>query len=476
MPSECEHEFCIDELSTGLCKLSVFCMFDGFGFLFVGLRFNIFPIFFVVPWWTALCLMMASFLGGVLIWGHPLPSECEHEICIVEATYRLYELCVFCMFDGFGFLFVCHLINIFLIPNIGLLTRVFSVLPWWIFCYLMMTSFLCVVLIWGHPLRSECEHGTCIDEPANGNTCSCMSCGKLCCFGHTVQLGNHSCIADLFCHSLRFVDEMKPPSSMTAFKFCEVSDIEEPNLFAGIDCECWFRFERHFLFTQSQFDSTIGYPGEGPWTLASLNVGSLEKHDELLGTSFDAVALQETRITSTNCHDLTQKARDISKDLFCGPMMQKMPNGFPTWGGVASLTHSGTSRPFTADDDVTGHFHTLHATARFHAVWIAVSPNRRMLLVSLYCYTSAQQDIGRQQSNEQLFKILFEMLAQYGDIPIAIAGDFQLPPHAYLTVAAVIRQSLWFDPLMRIDGENETRPHTYCRNCKWDQGDCQNVY
>ena len=222
---------------------------------------------------------------------------------------------------------------------------------------------------------------------------------------------------------------------------------------------------------RSHFDSTLGYPGEGPWTLASQNVGSLEKHGEILGTSYDAVAFQETRITSTNHLDLTNQARNHSKDLFCGPLMQKMPNGFPTWGGVATLTHSGTARPFVADDDITGHFHTLHATARFHAVWIAVSPNRKMLLVSLYCYTSAQQDTGRQQSNDHLFKILFEMLAQYGDIPIAIAGDFQAPPHAYLAVAAVIRKSLWFDPLMKWDEETEARPCTYCRSCKWNEAD-----
>lgn len=371
------------------------------------------------------------------------------------------------MFVGFGFLFVFHLLSFFLIQSFELLV---CVLPWWTCSHLMLISFLCVVLIWGQPPKSECKRVNCFEEPSNGLSCSRRSFGKLRFLRHFLQLGAHSCFADVFCGPIRVFDEMKPLSSLTAFKFCGGSDIESPNLFAGVVCAPRFYFERH-LFTQSHFDSTMGYPGEGPWTLASLNVGSLEKHDELLGTSFDAVALQETRITSTNCHDLKQKARDLSKDLFCGPMMQKMPNGFPTWGGVASLTHSGTSRPFTADDDVTGHFHTLHATARFHAVWIAVSPNRRMLLVSLYCYTSAQQDIGRQQSNEQLFKILFEMLAQYGDIPIAIAGDFQLPPHAYLTVAAVIRQSLWFDPLMKIDGENEIRPNTYCRNCKWDQGD-----
>ena len=326
-----------------------------------------------------------------------------------------------------------------------------------------------MVLSWGQLSPCECRLLECAFNHTHSNLSSILSfSGKLAHLRLSRPLGSDCTELNRFrAFSRAFV--MRQSFSI-AIKFCVVSFFWGPFRVSEFGDTTKILNERHFHI-QCNFDSTLGYPGEGPWTLASLNVGSLEKHSELIGTSFDAVSLQETRITSTNHRDLVNQAKSESKDLSCGPLMQKMPNGFPTWGGVATLTQAGTSRPFVAEDDITGHFHTLHATARFHASWICVSPNRRMLLVSLYCYTSAQHDSGRQQSNEQLFKMLFEMLAQFGDIPIAIAGDFQFPPHAYLAVASVIRRSLWFDPLLKICDEEESRPHTYCRSCKWDQPD-----
>lgn len=49
-------------------------------------------------------------------------------------------------------------------------------------------------------------------------------------------------------------------------------------------------------FSDFAFDSTNGYPGEGPWTLSTINAGSLEKHEEIYHQKVQCLAMQEIRI------------------------------------------------------------------------------------------------------------------------------------------------------------------------------------
>jgi len=221
------------------------------------------------------------------------------------------------------------------------------------------------------------------------------------------------------------------------------------------------------------FDSTLGYPGEGPeasshegsdWTIASINVGSLERHPEVYGKEFDSICLQETRHTDSNHKNLVMKASSYGMSLQVGPAMKYMPNGAPMWGGVAVASISGTSRPFEASDDATLIWPSLQSTARVAASWVAATEQITVLVVSVYAFPCAQSDHGKVASNNNIFQMIFQMVSQYGRIPVIVAGDFQDVPHAYSSIADACRLGLWFDTSIKMNSDGEwDRPLTFSR-------------
>lgn len=226
------------------------------------------------------------------------------------------------------------------------------------------------------------------------------------------------------------------------------------------------------------FDSTLGYPGEGPgdvpndpfqWQIASINVGSLERHPEIFEKGFDTVCLQETRHTDSNTKNLALKANSYGYCLQLGSSMKYLPNGSPVWGGVAVAATSGSSRPFLASDDSTSIWPSLESTARVTASWVAVTEQITVLVVSVYAFPCAQSDHGKVASNNNIFQMIFQMVSQFGRIPVIIGGDFQDVPHAYSTIADACRMGLWHDTSITSNSDGQwDRPITFSRQRKWD--------
>ena len=233
----------------------------------------------------------------------------------------------------------------------------------------------------------------------------------------------------------------------------------------------WFSLVDWFLF-QLAFNSTLGFPGEGPmWSMASFNVGSLQKHLDCLDLQHDVIALQECRITSANLREVKFHAAEQHKDIHPGPLMRKVQSGFPEWGGVAIASTAGTSIPFHPNDDVTGHYHTLLASNRFCASWVAASNSRTVLVISLYLLSGALIDPAKFTANDQLLRVALEFASQFGNIPVCIAGDFQCPPHSYTSISAVMGKGLIFDPLLTCADREYDREDTFCRTRKWHDQD-----
>lgn len=68
------------------------------------------------------------------------------------------------------------------------------------------------------------------------------------------------------------------------------------------------------------FDSTLGYPGEGPkWTIVSANVDSFSTNASCLQWEAGAFFLQEARVSDSNMVDAQRKAA-----LLCSASEQAM--------------------------------------------------------------------------------------------------------------------------------------------------------
>lgn len=130
-------------------------------------------------------------------------------------------------------------------------------------------------------------------------------------------------------------------------------------------------------------------------------------------------------------------------------------------GGVAILAPRELGRDFLPSDDVSGLFSKLHQSKRVHATWIQVSKTLKLLLFSVYCKTGATQDSSIQDFNDQLLQYIFTIVAQFEDIPVIIAADFQLSPLQYHSASTAVHHHHWNDALTLVDSPGDFRPLTF---------------
>ena len=217
---------------------------------------------------------------------------------------------------------------------------------------------------------------------------------------------------------------------------------------------------------QSQFDETLGFPGEGPWTLSTINVGSLEKHPEIFSHPANCIAIQETRVTQSNSKTCAFKAAEHDYMLQCGPLMPYLPSGHPAWGGVAISTEQGAAIAFDSSHDAVGVWPSLWASSRVCANWVAVSSSLTMLVFCIYCHSDST-DISRRNANNNLLQQIMVCASQFGQIPIAICGDFQDTLHNYPPLRTAFEKGILFDSLMFQAQDGASRPNTFSRNKDW---------
>lgn len=252
--------------------------------------------------------------------------------------------------------------------------------------------------------------------------------------------------------------------------FCRLSDCSIPFLFRQFEqqhrlpfcekrctlCACSFRSSHARFGSLFDFDQTIGYPGEGPtfhkgalWSLCTANVGSLKTSHVWKSNDDSLWCLQETRIGKNNIRASTKAVEEVGKSLFYGQLL----TGIMRTDGVHTTMHGGTAilapdthtRAFTPEDDISGKYAMVFASKRVNAVWTQVTPTVRALVFSIYAKSGASICHDTFQENDQLLSDVFEIVAQFGDIPIIIAGDMQADPSSYPSIASAIHFHKWFD-------------------------------
>ena len=223
------------------------------------------------------------------------------------------------------------------------------------------------------------------------------------------------------------------------------------------------------------FDSTLGYPGEGPqsnhklWSLSTLNVGSLKTTNFWKGNDDQVYCLQETRIGRNNWKTSQAAVAATHKTLFSGDLLSGILRNdghhITMHGGTAILASDVFARPFSVLDDASGKYQSLFASKRANACWIQATHSVKILVFSFYGKSGASANHELLQQNDNLLTDIFEIAAQFGDIPVIVAGDFQTLPHNYPSVASAIHFDGWSDPLVTIDQNGETvRPVTFSKD------------
>ena len=114
---------------------------------------------------------------------------------------------------------------------------------------------------------------------------------------------------------------------------------------------------------------------------------------------------------------------------------------------------------FTA---ISGSWPQLRSSARVTATWHQVSPGVKLLAFNFYGIANAASERAKFNRNNELLGLIFTIAAQFGDIPILIARDFQMEPGVYPSVQLALDHWGWADPLLRTDGQGEAiRPCTF---------------
>ena len=236
---------------------------------------------------------------------------------------------------------------------------------------------------------------------------------------------------------------------------------------SGLLCRIWTTCDVWFI---TLFDSTLGYPGEGPpptnMTLVSANVGSVMTDVSWKSWNADVICLQETRVGKNNVRTATKTFQGVGFTPCFGELLPGLWSGSKSTktppGGTLIAGGSPYVLPFDPLLDVTGLYAKLYQTKRVVAAWVQVTPRKRALVLSVYATTSASQDPKIHAMNDELFNDIFTFVAQFGRIPIVVAGDLQAPPMSYPAVATAISFQSWHDPVAVIDDFGEAvRPLTF---------------
>ena len=122
-------------------------------------------------------------------------------------------------------------------------------------------------------------------------------------------------------------------------------------------------------------------------------------------------------------------------------------------GGAAILAPRDTSIAFSPEQDITGQYLDLYNSTRVTAIWHQVTPHVRALIWSFYGRTGASSEQDPHLWNNTTLEAIFDISAQFGDIPVIIAGDFQAEPLSYASVTQAIHFAKWEDPFVSFDAE-----------------------
>ena len=195
----------------------------------------------------------------------------------------------------------------------------------------------------------------------------------------------------------------------------------------------------------------LGYPGEGPVDILSINVTSLRKRRQDLihiqdivdpTNCVQCVCLQETRIPASALKSLQAEFDQHGWELHVGfqPKFKTIKTGAAAsrqgHGGLATMTRKG-SRARAVDFQEEWQF--LHEYSQ--VLWCpSGSGSDGFFLVNVYLPPHAHN----RDSRAEIVANIFHMVAMFRS-PTCICGDFQDPPYSNPSIAEALCKGGWTD-------------------------------
>ena len=195
----------------------------------------------------------------------------------------------------------------------------------------------------------------------------------------------------------------------------------------------------------------LGYPGEGPVDILSINVTSLRKRRQDLihiqdivdpTNCVQCVCLQETRIPASALKSLQAEFDQHGWELHVGfqPKFKTIKTGAAALrqghGGLATMTRKG-SRARAVDFQEEWQF--LHEYCQ--VLWCpSGSGSDGFFLVNVYLPPHAHN----RDSRAEIVANIFHMVAMFRS-PTCICGDFQDPPYSNPSIAEALCKGGWTD-------------------------------
>lgn len=181
---------------------------------------------------------------------------------------------------------------------------------------------------------------------------------------------------------------------------CLMSFYQEvhPKMAKPLSLSSLFTWFESFPFCPTLFDSTKGYPGEGPcWSLLSANLDSLPANKHCINMPESFLAFQESRNAKSNVRDLQMFAKAHQRELVPGAALVAQPdkNGDlrVPHGSVCCVGNPLSTIPLDPLQDETGKYAALFQSTRVQAVWVQVQPKLRFLIFNVYLQSSSDPSI-----------------------------------------------------------------------------------
>eukprot|EP01060_Flectonema_neradi_P018899 TRINITY_DN2585_c0_g1_i5.p1 TRINITY_DN2585_c0_g1~~TRINITY_DN2585_c0_g1_i5.p1 ORF type:complete len:1775 (+),score=233.22 TRINITY_DN2585_c0_g1_i5:396-5720(+) len=216
---------------------------------------------------------------------------------------------------------------------------------------------------------------------------------------------------------------------------CHKYSVQTDNREAKADRN-WAEIKRNLLLQANDVEENPGPNRLNKLSLGSINVTSLEnKEDIFTSLGFDVVALQETRLDRSQQQQMSTKLRARGWDIVFGEPCTRMTNGLRsrlTSGGVAVLARRGTPmRRFQHPE--------LDATGRFVHAGLAYGKGKTLHVFSFY------GQVGNAEQTEVLIEKMLAEAAALGNVPVVIAGDFNLDTTDSPSLQIMMAQGKWID-------------------------------
>ena len=210
-------------------------------------------------------------------------------------------------------------------------------------------------------------------------------------------------------------------------------------------------------------------PEPDPFRVASANVTSLPAQvDAVKKLQADVVALQETRLNEWSQGEMQNEMESAGWQLICGkpqPRQDRSKSAPSPWnakhGGVAVMTRKGLIACRQPAD--TPAKERLWKTGRWVHVAISVGDGRVVLhVMSVYGWTGSEQKFEAMTANENLFRDMFEVAAGLGEVPIIIAGDFNVHVERSSQLTSAVATGMWHDVARVMAAAKGAEPAATC--------------